>query len=66
MTRVNLLQVEESAKVSTDCSTLPPRGAEYLPRGIVVPLTDLYPRRLWGKPEEVSSILVVICSLINK
>lgn len=45
-------KVEESAKVSTDCSSLPPRGAEYLPRGIVVPLTDLYPRRLWGKPEE--------------
>nr|XP_024391366.1 uncharacterized protein LOC112289890 isoform X2 [Physcomitrium patens] len=37
---------------AVNCSSLPPRGSEHLPRGIVVPLTDLYPRRLWGKPEE--------------
>ncbi|GMJ08938.1 hypothetical protein like AT2G28310 [Hibiscus trionum] len=29
-----------------------PRGAESLPPGIVVPETDLYPRRLWGDPSE--------------
>ncbi|KAL4285044.1 hypothetical protein GQ457_16G011530 [Hibiscus cannabinus] len=29
-----------------------PRGAESLPPGIVVPKTDLYPRRLWGDPNE--------------
>ncbi|GLJ08739.1 hypothetical protein SUGI_0094920 [Cryptomeria japonica] len=29
-----------------------PRGAETLPPGIVVPETDLYLRRLWGKPSE--------------
>jgi len=42
----------EPKKPCLDCSSLPPRGAETLPRGIVVPMTDLYPRRLWGKPEE--------------
>ncbi|KAK8707769.1 hypothetical protein V6N13_058821 [Hibiscus sabdariffa] len=31
-----------------------PRGAESLPPGIVVPETDLYPRRLWGDPSEFS------------
>ena len=59
MTRVILFQV------SSDSSSLKPRGAEYLPRGIVVPLTDLYPRRLWGKPEEVGSILLLFFSLIS-
>ncbi|PIA30275.1 hypothetical protein AQUCO_05600003v1 [Aquilegia coerulea] len=29
-----------------------PRGAERLPPGIVTPDTDLYLRRLWGKPSE--------------
>ncbi|GLJ36764.1 hypothetical protein SUGI_0740520 [Cryptomeria japonica] len=29
-----------------------PHGAETLPPGIVVRETDLYPRRLWGKPSE--------------
>ncbi|KAE8674591.1 T6D22.12 isoform 4 [Hibiscus syriacus] len=29
-----------------------PLGAESLPPGIVVPETDLYPRRLWGDPSE--------------
>lgn len=32
--------------------TTNPRGAETLPPGIVVPETDLYLRRLWGRPEE--------------
>jgi hypothetical protein len=31
-----------------------PKGAERLPSGIVVPESDLYPRRLWGEPSEVS------------
>lgn len=43
---------KEFSRVAVDCSVLPPRGTEGLPRGIVVPLTDLYPRRLWGNPEE--------------
>ncbi|PRQ48265.1 putative choline transporter [Rosa chinensis] len=30
-----------------------PSGAETLPPGIVVPQTDLYMHRLWGKPSEV-------------
>ncbi|KAL2621248.1 hypothetical protein R1flu_001453 [Riccia fluitans] len=29
-----------------------PRGTEGLPLGIIVPETDLYQRRLWGKPSE--------------
>ncbi|KAL3680826.1 hypothetical protein R1sor_023782 [Riccia sorocarpa] len=29
-----------------------PRGTEGLPSGIVVPETDLYQRRLWGRPSE--------------
>nr|GMD98831.1 uncharacterized protein LOC109157468 isoform X2 [Ipomoea batatas] len=31
-----------------------PRGAERLPQDIVVSESDFYPRRLWGKPSEVS------------
>lgn len=31
-----------------------PKGAERLPPGIVVSETDLYLRRLWGEPSEVS------------
>ena len=30
-----------------------PQGTENLPPGIINMLSDLYPRRLWGKPEEV-------------
>ncbi|XP_039064866.1 uncharacterized protein LOC120210135 [Hibiscus syriacus] len=29
-----------------------PKGAEGLPPGIVSPMSDIYPRRLWGKPNE--------------
>jgi hypothetical protein len=29
-------------------------GTESLPGDIIAPLSDLYPRRLWGKPEEVN------------
>lgn len=34
-----------------------PRGAERLAPGIVVPESDLFPRRLYGKPSEVSFFL---------
>jgi hypothetical protein len=27
---------------------------ELLPEDIIAPLSDLYPHRLWGKPEEVN------------
>ena len=30
-----------------------PKGAERLPPGIVVPETDLYPRKSWGEHSEV-------------
>jgi hypothetical protein len=40
-----------------------PKGAERLPPGIVVPETDLYPRRLWGEPSEVSGGAVLIFSV---
>jgi hypothetical protein len=30
-------------------------GTKLLPRDIIVPLSNLYPHRLWGKPEEVKS-----------
>ncbi len=29
-------------------------GTELLPEDIIAPLSDLYPHRLWGKPEEVN------------
>lgn len=38
------------------------RGAELLPAKIIVPETDLYMRRLWGKPEEVFKSFEFICS----
>lgn len=31
-----------------------PRGAERLPPGIIASESDFYPRRLYGKPREVS------------
>jgi len=34
------------------CSRGIPQGTENLPPGIISMLSDLYPRRLWGKPEE--------------
>ncbi|KAL1808229.1 hypothetical protein ACET3Z_025219 [Daucus carota] len=34
-----------------------PRGAERLPPGIVVPESDLYPRRLYGKPSEDLTVI---------
>lgn len=64
MTRFPVLQAIDSKKPCVDCSSLPPRGAETLPRGIVVPMTDLYPRRLWGKPEEVCPFLKFISKII--
>lgn len=35
------------------CTRGIPQGTENLPPGIINMLSDLYPRRLWGKPEEV-------------
>jgi len=29
-------------------------GTELLPRDIIAPLSNLYPRRLWGKSKEVN------------
>ncbi|KAL4367005.1 hypothetical protein GQ457_05G010840 [Hibiscus cannabinus] len=34
-----------------------PKGAEVLPPGIVSPTSDIYPRRLWGKPSEDLAIV---------
>uniref|UniRef100_A0A175YS80 Uncharacterized protein n=1 Tax=Daucus carota subsp. sativus TaxID=79200 RepID=A0A175YS80_DAUCS len=34
-----------------------PRGAERLPPGFVVPQSDLYPRRLYGKPSEDLTVI---------
>ncbi|EYU22537.1 hypothetical protein MIMGU_mgv1a026907mg [Erythranthe guttata] len=39
----------QSTKIWTPSN---PRGAERLPRGIVVPESDLYLRRLWGLPSD--------------
>lgn len=33
-----------------------PRGTEGLPLGIIIPESDLYQRRLWGKPDEVDPL----------
>ena len=35
------------------CNRDRPRGTETLPPGIIHVESDLFPRRLWGKPEEV-------------
>lgn len=37
-----------------------PRGAERLAPGIIESQSDLYPRRLWGSPDKVSSIIIII------
>ncbi|KAH9559610.1 hypothetical protein CY35_06G068800 [Sphagnum magellanicum] len=34
------------------CSSEIPQGAESLPRDIINSVSDLFPRRLWGRPEE--------------
>jgi hypothetical protein len=35
------------------CSSEIPQGTESLPRDIINSVSDLFPRRLWGRPEEV-------------
>lgn len=42
------------------CTRGIPQGTENLPPGIITMLSDLYPRRLWGKPEEVLWTLVLL------
>ncbi len=45
---------EQDACRYVACPGAQPVGTESLPRDIIAPLSDLYPRRLWGKPEEVN------------
>lgn len=42
-----------------------PRGAERLAPGIIESQSDLYPRRLWGSPDKVSSIIIIIIIFIQ-
>ncbi|KAK8996111.1 hypothetical protein V6N11_076359 [Hibiscus sabdariffa] len=37
-----------------------PKGAELLPPGIVSPMSDIYPCRLWGKPSEFSENFTIV------
>lgn len=43
---------KENEEVATKCSRDRPLGTEALPPGIIHAESDLFPRRLWGKPEE--------------
>ncbi|GAB2275073.1 hypothetical protein Dimus_009842 [Dionaea muscipula] len=50
--RAKSLENIGSQKVPKIYSPTNPRGAEFLPPGIIVAETDLYLRRLWGDPSE--------------
>ncbi|CAK9213530.1 unnamed protein product [Sphagnum troendelagicum] len=45
------LQEQDACRYVT-CPGAQPVGTELLPEDIIAPLSDLYPHRLWGKPEE--------------
>ncbi|KAH9565763.1 hypothetical protein CY35_04G094600 [Sphagnum magellanicum] len=42
----------DATRNAVTCPGAQPLGTESLPRDILATLSDLYPRRLWGKPEE--------------
>jgi hypothetical protein len=44
------------------CPGAQPLGTESLPRDILATLSDLYPRRLWGKPEGVLFLYDIYCT----
>lgn len=44
---------QEMEVEATACTRDRPLGTESLPPGIIHVESDLFPRRLWGKPEEV-------------
>jgi hypothetical protein len=49
-----VINQEQDACRYVACPGAQPVGTESLPGDIIAPLSDLYPRRLWGKPEEVN------------
>jgi hypothetical protein len=49
-----VMNQEQDACRYVACPGAQPVGTESLPGDIIAPLSDLYPRRLWGKPEEVN------------
>ncbi len=51
---VGIINQEQVAVKDADaCLEARPLGTESIPQDIIAPQSDLYPRRLWGKPEEV-------------
>jgi hypothetical protein len=47
------LQEQDACRYVT-CPGTQPVGTKLLPEDIIAPPSDLYPHRLWGKPEEVN------------
>ncbi|CAM6057073.1 unnamed protein product [Sphagnum tenellum] len=50
--QLQVINQEQDACRYVACPGAQPVGTESLPGDIIAPLSDLYPRRLWGKPEE--------------
>ncbi|GMI86789.1 hypothetical protein like AT3G27470 [Hibiscus trionum] len=57
--KANMVVSAPSKKINRPKIWIPtnPKGAEGLPPGIVSPMSDIYPRRLWGKPSEDLAIV---------
>jgi hypothetical protein len=52
----------DATRNAVTCPGAQPLGTESLPRDILATLSDLYPRRLWGKPEEVLFLYDIYCT----
>jgi hypothetical protein len=52
----------DATRNAVTCPGAQPLGTESLPRDILAMQSDLYPRRLWGKPEGVLFLYDIYCT----